>query len=459
MKAITKTISVKNFTDLNIDKKIFLDESFQRGTDEKSSWEDSHKKDFIDSTLLGSAVNPIVLVDIKAALDYNLQTKSSPDSVIYFQGLLDKGFEYLSIDGNNRSITYKDFRNDLFKALHKSYLYDRGSSEIKKDFDKYSTMPSVLQEKYNDTQIDLKVFTEITSAECRDVFRNLNKGVPLNHQQYRQSYPSDFAQYVRDNRRKYMVPLSKFLGNKEIQELKGDEYIAKMACYAFKGEYSKVLLDKIYFDNTTRGDLCTYLRLFKSDSNFNSVLKQVMANFETGTQHLQPNAVFDYFVTVWNYKLNNIKVEKPDEYYKLWLKQYVKEKTDIDTTHPIPGENSEYIFDDTIRKIPEHFRTWRLEYLLAKIETEAYASGLIIQQEDPDKYFTKNQKFIMWERQKGICPATQKTIPFEEVLDYTKWHGDAIIPKDKGGKHTLDNGRLICAEYNIKKSNRIEGVI
>ena len=220
MKAITKTISVKNFTDLNIDKKIFLDESFQRGTDEKSSWEDTNKKEFIDSTLLGSAVNPIVLVDVKAALEYNLQTKSSPDSVLYFQNLLDKEFEYLSIDGNNRSITYKDFRNELFKALHKSYLYDRGSSEIKKDFDKYSTMPSVLQEKYNDTQIDLKVFTEITSAQCRDVFRNLNKGMPLNHQQYRHSYPSDFAQYVRDNRKKYLTALSKFLGNKDIQELK-----------------------------------------------------------------------------------------------------------------------------------------------------------------------------------------------------------------------------------------------
>ena len=160
--------------------------------------------------------------------------------MIYFQNLLDKGFIYLSIDGNNRSITYKDFRNDLFKALHKSYLYDRGSSEIKKDFDKYSTMPSVLQEKYNDTQIDLKVFTEITSvSECRDVFRNLNKGVPLNHQQYRQSYPSDFAQYVRDNRRKYMIPLSKFLGNKDIQELKGDEYIAKMDLLCFKVSIQK----------------------------------------------------------------------------------------------------------------------------------------------------------------------------------------------------------------------------
>ena len=72
------------------------------------------------------------------------------------------------------------------------------------------------------------------------------------------------------------------------------------------------------------------------------------------------------------------------------------------------GENSEYIFDDTIKKIPNHFRQWRLKYLLDKIETEAYASGLIIQQEDPDKYFTKNQKFIMWERQKGMSFNTKR---------------------------------------------------
>ena len=103
-----------------------------------------------------------------------------------------------------------------------------------------------------------------------------------------------------------------------------------------------------------------------------------MKNFESGTQHLQPNAVFDYFVTFWNYKLNNIKVEKPDEFYKLWLKQYVKEKADVDTTHPIPGENSEYVFDDTIKKIPDHFRQWRLKYLLNKIEGEAFSSGLVI---------------------------------------------------------------------------------
>ena len=61
----------------------------------------------------------------------------------------------------------------------------------------------------------------------------------------------------------------------------------------------------------------------------------------------------------------------------------------------------------------------------------------------------------MWERQKGKCTRTKKEIPLNEIADSTKWHGDAVIPKDKGGTHTLDNGELIDATFNIKKSNKL----
>jgi len=30
-----------------------------------------------------------------------------------------------------------------------------------------------------------------------------------------------------------------------------------------------------------------------------------------------------------------------------------------------------------------------------------------------------------------------------------------VIPKDKGGTHTLDNGELIDAYFNVKKSNKL----
>ena len=49
-----KSITVKEFTDLKLDKLIKLEPSFQRGTDDVSSWNDENKKDYIHSTLEGT---------------------------------------------------------------------------------------------------------------------------------------------------------------------------------------------------------------------------------------------------------------------------------------------------------------------------------------------------------------------------------------------------------------------
>ena len=46
-------------------------------------------------------------------------------------------------------------------------------------------------------------------------------------------------------------------------------------------------------------------------------------------------------------------------------------------------------------------------------------------------------------------------IPFKQIADSTKWRRDAVIPKDKGVTHTLDNGALIDATFNVKKSNKL----
>ena len=98
---------------------------------------------------------------------------------------------------------------------------------------------------------------------------------------------------------------------------------------------------------------------------------------------------------------------------------------------------------------------YRQKLVKDKIEDKAFTDKILVQQEDPDDYFSYDDKVKMWERQKGKCTRTKKEIPFNEIADSTKWHGDAVIPKDKGGTHTLDNGELIDATFNIKKSNKL----
>ena len=58
--------------------------------------------------------------------------------------------------------------------------------------------------------------------------------------------------------------------------------------------------------------------------------------------------------------------------------------------------------------------------------------------------FKKIQKSKMYERQKGICPTCKNHFKQNQM------HGDHIKKWHEGGRTTLENGRLLCAECNLK---------
>ncbi len=61
--------------------------------------------------------------------------------------------------------------------------------------------------------------------------------------------------------------------------------------------------------------------------------------------------------------------------------------------------------------------------------------------------FDEADRVTMYHRQGGKCAMCG--LPFE----FKEMHGDHIIPWSKGGKTTLDNGQMLCAKCNLKKSN------
>ena len=106
------SMTVKEFTDIKLDKKIKLEESFQRGTDQVSSWNDDNKKDYIHSTLVGTATNPIHVVDIKKALQYN--EGADPESYEIFKKyeiITNKEFENLISINNVLILDQLNFDN------------------------------------------------------------------------------------------------------------------------------------------------------------------------------------------------------------------------------------------------------------------------------------------------------------------------------------------------------------
>ena len=446
------SMTVKEFTDIKIDEQIKLEESFQRGTDQVSSWNDDNKKDYIHSTLVGTATNPIHVVDIKKALQYN--EGADPESYEIFKKYDEEGYIYLSIDGNNRSIALKDFRENKFKMYQREYPTDRLLVEVKKDYDTYSTMGTILREIYDYARVNLIVYSNVTIKQCSELFRDVNRGKTLNHQQFRQSYLCPTADWVRATRKKYYKSLSNFLKEGEMREMAGDEFIVKMMSFAHFGECDKGKFDRMYFDSNT-GHI-EKLRLFtKNESNFKSVLHNFFTDISVGTNKLSSNAVFDYFILLWNYKLDNVKIDNHKEFYKLWLDSYSTLQTDTEPMK-IDGEESLFTFNDTIRKPLKHFGEFRQDAIKKVIEHVAIEKGYLVQQGDPkDRFFTNIQKFELWKKQDGKSTITGKEIPLTEIYDHTKWQADHIIPWDKQGETTIANGQLIEASINNKKSNTL----
>ena len=446
------SMTVKEFTDIKIDEQIKLEESFQRGTDQVSSWNDDNKKDYIHSTLVGTATNPIHVVDIKKALQYN--EGADPESYEIFKKYDEEGYIYLSIDGNNRSIALKDFRENKFKMYQREYPTDRLLVEVKKDYDTYSTMGTILREIYDYARVNLIVYSNVTIKQCSELFRDVNRGKTLNHQQFRQSYLCPTADWVRATRKKYYKSLSNFIKEGEMREMAGDEFIVKMMSFAHFGECDKGKFDRMYFDSNT-GHI-EKLRLFtKNESNFKSVLHNFFTDISVGTNKLSSNAVFDYFILLWNYKLDNVKIDNHKEFYKLWLDSYSTLQTDTEPMK-IDGEESLFTFNDTIRKPLKHFGEFRQDAIKKVIEHVAIEKGYLVQQGDPkDRFFTNIQKFELWKKQDGKSTITGKEIPLTEIYDHTKWQADHIIPWDKQGKTTIANGQLIEASINNKKSNTL----
>ena len=451
-------MSVKDYTRLKREKKIKLDPSFQVGTDEASRWEVKLQRLYLRSVLIGSAPSPFVLVNIEEALQFNEDSGIDDDSIEYFQGLLDEGYRFLSIDGNNRSITLKNFVEGKIKLLIGSYPVEDGYVvKVTGKHDSYETMNDKLRDIFDAIALSVVEYIEIYSEECPVLFRNINTGDPLNQQHIRNSYPSKVAEYVRAKRKKFKKTFLKFMSDAELNgTMNGDLFIAKCISYATYGkETIKIYLDEVYMSPAPAAKIVKPGRFFdkKSPSDFDSVLTHVLTdlgsakslvNLQTST-----NSIFDYFAICWDYKQANIKIDNHKQFFKKWLETSGKFFADEDTTYPSLDTEEVFNWKTLIKKIPVKYGDYRRAILKLAIGDE-----FLISQEDPDAYFNYDAKVKMWVRQDGVSTVTGKKIPFDEIGDTTKWQGDAIIPKDKGGEHILDNGQLIEAEINLKKSNK-----
>ena len=82
--------------------KVAIDNSFNR----YACWKKNSSTHYVRNVLVGFAPTPIIVANLRKCLAL---CDEGSEEYKYFNGWIEKGYEYLAIDGNNRTISIRDY--------------------------------------------------------------------------------------------------------------------------------------------------------------------------------------------------------------------------------------------------------------------------------------------------------------------------------------------------------------
>ena len=226
-------------------------EQFQR----PEAWKAKDRKAFFDSILMNRVEGTYVLVDIQQCM-CKLEKEVIFDLKTYnlFKSLLDAGFDYIVLDGNNRFCFISSLLRDEYSIPSGEYEFISDTDNcsvstftVKRGDDKFSDLPKRVQKCIIERQCTISEYTQICLKGMSEVFANVNSGVPLNGQELRNAYCTEWADYVRKIRYEISSLLVKMYKDYKLR-LRGDEWIVN--CLDF-------VLNAVEIDDETNEVTCS----------------------------------------------------------------------------------------------------------------------------------------------------------------------------------------------------------
>lgn len=425
-------------------KKTGLDLSFQSS----ARWPDDVKTAYVTSLVTGMAPSKIVLCNVEKCLASVIE---GSDDWKYFKHWQDQGYEWISIDGNNRTITINEFLEGKISILHGDYTLPNGTTvHIDKTCDKYNTFKKIFRKHVDEcVQVSYVAYTNATRFDMTQLFLNINDGVSLNSQEKLNAILVPFSGWVRERVKEHYPVLKKvFPTDKQLVRRAVDDFIVSMAIYSTFATQKSIQLGekkKAYEDDSavSRGTS-------RAEKRIKEVLRLVKKYADDGFKN--SSTLFNLYMLTTHIQDSNMKILNEGDFFKWFM---ATENRLIANDKPIMttagGESRTYNSCNSTMSAPE--LTARKETLLREFN-KVDCLGKLVAVRDEERFYTPAQKYELWEKQGGVCPKTGKEIPEHEINNHKKWQADHILPHDLGGETTIENGQLVCAEYNNKKGNR-----
>jgi hypothetical protein len=393
--------------------KTYVDPRFQR----KKVWKINSKLGFRTSVIDNTIANPIILVSVESCIERSEITKNQLD-FDYFTKVKERGFKFISIDGNNRT----------------NYCLNEWSN-----VDKENMTPEE-EIFFRERQIPVTIFRSCTREEMHLIAIRTNKGIAWNKQEDRNAiygYVSDFIRDLSVNLSKNQT--TQLVSGLNPNRMQDDELYAMMLCYHqhpsshISGQLLKSLYERKSVDNE------------KEFKTIISVWELVVKNMAVNKIKIDKSLVMNLFVFLYEIYHNSgrkINEKTVTDFSKIYIELEGQRLMNIDSwknnlryaTKKLK-EKSDRILSDFIPYIDEFF---------IKLDTK--------------RLFNIDDKIKMYKQSNGVVKrldGTEVKLNLLQVLNGDLVHADHVDPYTLGGETTLENGQLLLKKDNLKKSDKV----
>jgi sugar-specific transcriptional regulator TrmB len=429
-----------------------VDGQFQRwgGVERGSGWSHKQARAWLSNALVGSTINTIVIAKVSACLKFAREQKCA-ESIKYWEGVAEDGFENVSMDGNNSTSTVYHFINNHPQI----YLMIDNKKTYFKD------LPEGVQNKIQNRQrITVNEFREILVDEMCEEFRNFNTSCGLNAQEYRQAQWSDMSAFIMtisntDKLRQMFKKMVASCSDDVKLDLRTHEELVAQLAMKIQGKYKvdvkKTDLDEFYVSvrdlappvskkiEKVLGTLEKMSAGFKTtgSSNGNKLSKGAFQNLAD----LIYSILYDFDIDVVDNEQLYEWFDKKDYKFKEDSKQVVEEdREELSYIYWTTTYNKQRYYNKIKEKFAQHFYE-DLESLEEK--------GVVKRRRTSKDIFTPKQKRQLLELQ-GYETRRKQPITIYDLAN-GRVEADHLVSFKDGGKTTIENGELMLTADNRKK--------
>ncbi len=343
---------------------------------------------------------------------------------------------YEVVDGQQRLRAIWEYRDGKF-ALPKDGDPVNGFQVASK---RYEELPDDLRVVFDIYPLDVIVLTDAGDEdEVREMFLRLQNGTTLKAQEKRNAMPGRMRDFVKD------VAQHPFLANCGFTDTR----------YLFDHICAQVTLTEINGGpcNVKNGNLNAMYR-GHADFDVNSVkakkvrrvLDYLLRMFPEKTPELERFNVISLYIVVSQLLEIYVVQDRHAEIARWFLgfEQYRREQAKLSEEEADPEM---IVYHEKISHSTDAVDSIeRRHEILVRRLFEAVPD---IEQKDPVRDFSHEQRLAIFRRDKGICQVRLKCDGAK--CEWGRWAADHIKAHSKGGKTVVANGQVSCIECNSAK--------